>query len=146
MRYRNKTLQTISRDIHDNINLSLTLAKLNLNTLDITNKEKSMEQLTYSIDIISKSIIDLTDISRSMNSDIISEQGLIKALELEIEKLKKLNRFLYNLNYRAILYIWMRRRNYLFSGLSRNLLIIFLSMRRQKAFSCICTIIMNTLI
>lgn len=29
-----QTFQNISRDIHDNISLSLTLAKLNLNTLD----------------------------------------------------------------------------------------------------------------
>ena len=29
-----QTLQHISREIHDNINLSLTLAKLNLNTFD----------------------------------------------------------------------------------------------------------------
>ena len=88
-----QTFQTISRDIHDNINLSLTLAKLNLNTLNLSVVEKSAEQIASSIEFISKAIIDLTDISRSMNSDIISEQGLITALELEIEKLKKLECF-----------------------------------------------------
>lgn len=87
-----QTFQAISRDIHDNINLSLTLAKLNLNTLDLADIEKS-DQVISSIEFISKAIIDLTDISRSMNSDVISEQGLIRALELEIEKLKKLKCF-----------------------------------------------------
>ena len=88
-----QTFQAISRDIHDNINLCLTLAKLNLNTLDLNGIEKSTDQITSSIEFISKAIIDLTDISRSLNSDIISEQGLIRALELEIEKLKKLKCF-----------------------------------------------------
>jgi signal transduction histidine kinase len=89
-----QTFQTISRDIHDNINLSLTLAKLNLNTLDIENKEKSSFQINASIDFVSKAITDLTDISRSMNSDIIIEQGLISALQIEIEKLRKLEWFI----------------------------------------------------
>ena len=36
-----QTLQHISREIHDNINLSLTLAKLNLNTLDWNHPDKA---------------------------------------------------------------------------------------------------------
>src|SRR6266513_24872 len=36
------TFQNISQEIHDNISLSLTLAKLNLNTLDLSDKKKSM--------------------------------------------------------------------------------------------------------
>ena len=35
------TFQHISREIHDNINLSLTLAKLNLNTLNWDRKRKN---------------------------------------------------------------------------------------------------------
>src|SRR5947207_2167764 len=36
-----QTFQHISREIHDNITLSLTLAKLHLHTIDWNNKEKS---------------------------------------------------------------------------------------------------------
>ncbi len=88
-----QTFQAIALDIHDNINLSLTLAKLNLNTLDFLEKERSKEQVMICVDYLSKAITDLTDISRSMNSDIISEQGLISALARETEKLRKLNWF-----------------------------------------------------
>jgi signal transduction histidine kinase len=91
---KEQIFQAISRDIHDNITLSLTLAKLNLTTIDQINKEKSTIQVNNSIDLISKAIIDLTDISRCMNSEIISEQGLISALKQETEKLKKLNRYI----------------------------------------------------
>ncbi|MBL0152941.1 MAG: hypothetical protein IPP93_05455 [Chitinophagaceae bacterium] len=80
-----QTFQSISREIHDNINLSLTLAKLNLNTLSLKNLSVASEKIASSIEFISKAIRDLSDISRSMNSEVINEQGLIRALEFETE-------------------------------------------------------------
>lgn len=88
-----QTFQSLSRDIHDNINLGLTLAKLNLNTLNLEHKETALDQVNASVKFISSAITDLSDISRSMNSDIIREQGLIVAVRLEVEKLRKLNFF-----------------------------------------------------
>ncbi len=88
-----QTFQNISREIHDNINLSLTLAKLNLNTLKLENITLTAEKINNSIELVSKAIRDLSDLSRSMNSEIINELGLIRALELEVEKIKKLNWF-----------------------------------------------------
>lgn len=88
-----QTFQAISREIHDNITLSLTLAKLHLNTLEFNGSDAAVHKVTSSIDLVSKAITDLTDISKSINSDIIVSQGLITALEQEISKLKKLNAF-----------------------------------------------------
>ena len=92
-----QTFQNISRDIHDNISLSLTLAKLNLNTLDWNFLAKTKNQIYSSLEQISKAIVDLSDISKSLNSELIINQGLIKALEKEISKLKEMN--LFELNY-----------------------------------------------
>ncbi|MEO5564283.1 MAG: ATP-binding protein [Chitinophagaceae bacterium] len=82
------TFQHISREIHDNINLSLTLAKLHLNTFDWANKEKANMQLSSSIEILGHVITNLSDISRGLNSDIIINQGLIKAIENEIKRIR----------------------------------------------------------
>src|SRR6185369_10913153 len=49
-----KTLQHISREIHDNINLSLTLVKLNLNTFDWDQPGKAKNQIDSSLQQISK--------------------------------------------------------------------------------------------
>ncbi|HSU28402.1 MAG TPA: ATP-binding protein [Chitinophagaceae bacterium] len=87
-----QTFQNISREIHDNINLSLTIAKLNLITLESSNGQIANEKLLHSIDFVSRAISDLSDISRSLNSEIITEQGLIKALEVEVRNMKKLGR------------------------------------------------------
>ena len=88
-----QTFQNISREIHDNIGLSLTLAKLNLNILDFEKIEQIKELINTSIDLISKSINDLSDISKCLNSESISQQGLLNALQLEIQRLNNLKRF-----------------------------------------------------
>lgn len=88
-----QTFQHISREIHDNINLSLTLAKLQLNTFDWQDREKSSLKLEMSINLLSNSIADLSDISRSMNADLIAEQGLLKALEEEVIRIQEAELF-----------------------------------------------------
>jgi hypothetical protein len=84
-----QTFQHISREIHDHICLNLTLAKLNLVTLDPSNKQQLSERINSSTDILSKSIYDLSNISHSMNSELIESHGLIKVLENEIEKMEQ---------------------------------------------------------
>jgi two-component system, NarL family, sensor kinase len=93
-----QTFQHISREIHDNISLSLTLAKLNLNTFDWNNKEKAVKQLNSSIEMLSHAIVDLSDISKSLDSEIISSQGLIKALENEIMRIQQTGLFIIHFN------------------------------------------------
>jgi|SRR5689334_18641828 len=88
-----QTFQHISREIHDNISLSLTLAKLNLNTLDWNNPPQAKNQLDSTLQQISKAIVDLSHISKGMNSDLITNLGLIEVLKNETDRLKELNLF-----------------------------------------------------
>jgi two-component system NarL family sensor kinase len=83
------TFDNISQEIHDNISLSLTLAKLNLNTVNINNKFLTTDAIENSVALISNAINGLSNISKSLNSEVISSHGLITALELEISKIKK---------------------------------------------------------
>ncbi len=84
-----QTFLDISKEIHDNISLSLTLAKLNLNTINWKDTRKIYKSTNASIDILTKAIGDLNNLSRSMNSDIIKNLGLHKAIRAEIEKLEQ---------------------------------------------------------
>jgi signal transduction histidine kinase len=88
----------MSREIHDNISLSLTLAKLNLNTIDWNFLSETKNKISSSLEQISNAITDLSDISKGMNTDLITSQGLIEALKREINRLKKLK--LFELEYR----------------------------------------------
>ena len=92
-----QTFQNISREIHDNIGQKLSLAKLHLNTLYNSAPDIIILKIDESISLIGESIIDLSDISRSMSSEIILNNGLIKALEYESAQLQKSGLFNINL-------------------------------------------------
>lgn len=84
-----QTFQNISREIHDNIGQKLTLAKFHLNTLNYLDTEKTKAQVQDSAIMIGESIKDLSDISHSMSSEVILNNGLIRALEYEAIQLEK---------------------------------------------------------
>ena len=94
-----QTFQNISREIHDNIGQKLTLAKLYLNTLNYFDTTKTTEQVNNSVNIISEVINDLSDLSHSLSSEIILNNGLIKALEFEVSQLIKSG--IYKINFSA---------------------------------------------
>src|SRR5258706_10354982 len=84
-----QTLKTISQEIHDNIGQVLSLAKLNLNTMDVTQQDKLQEKISDSKKLVSKAIQDLRDLSKSMNTDNIEALGLVRAIEYELEMIRK---------------------------------------------------------
>ncbi len=84
-----QTFQHISKEIHDNIGQKLTLAKLHLNTLYLANEKRTDSQIKDAVTMISESIIGLRDISRSLSSESILNNGLEKALEYEFEHLQR---------------------------------------------------------
>lgn len=78
----------ISREIHDNISLGLTLSKLQINNfLESDKSDKNL--LASSVTLITKSLIDLNDISKSLDSTQLFSHGLIAVLEAEIAVISK---------------------------------------------------------
>jgi len=84
-----QTLKTISQEIHDNIGQALSLAKLNLNTMPATNDEQLQQKIINSKELVSKAIVDLRDLSRSLDTDYVQEMGLLRAIEYELELIRK---------------------------------------------------------
>ena len=87
------TFQHISREIHDNIGQKLSLAKLYLNTFNLEGNSFEDQKIVNTISLIGDSINELSDISRSLSSEIIFSEGLIKALENESLQLQKSGMF-----------------------------------------------------
>jgi signal transduction histidine kinase len=83
-----ETLRKISREIHDNISLGLTLSKLQLTNM-LSLEAFSKNELCNSIDLISKSLVDLNDISKSLDAKQMVTHGLINAMESEIKVIGK---------------------------------------------------------
>ena len=83
------TFEHIAREIHDNINLSLTLAKLQLNTINWAGKERPEEKVATATELLTQSIKDLGDLSKALHADFIKQQGLIKAVEEEVQHIRQ---------------------------------------------------------
>jgi signal transduction histidine kinase len=84
-----QTFQNISREIHDNIGQKLSFAKLQLNSIVIPENKHDADLLSDIINIITHSLDDLRDLSKSLNADYIQNNGLILALENQIFQLGK---------------------------------------------------------
>jgi signal transduction histidine kinase len=84
-----QTFKNISKEIHDNIGQKLALAKLQLINLERT----EFVDVQPTVDIISNTISDLSDLSRTMSADLILANGFVHAVELEAGQLNKTGAF-----------------------------------------------------
>ena len=69
---KEKTLNTIAQEIHDNIGQVFSLAKLNLNKVLITDTRADSEKLNSTKDLIGKAIQDLRNLSKTLNHTILA--------------------------------------------------------------------------
>ena len=88
-----QTFQNISQEIHDNIGQVLTLAKLNLNTIDPNIPNPTNEKVIRSKELVSKAISDLRNLSKSLNTDLIKELGLYEIVQRELIMVSKSGQF-----------------------------------------------------
>jgi signal transduction histidine kinase len=91
-----QTLRTISQEIHDNVGQVLSLAKLNLNTIEPVENNKA--KLSDTKNLISKAINDLRNLSRSLHGERIGDIGLQEAIENELKILQNTGQFETELN------------------------------------------------
>ena len=95
-----QTFLSISQEIHDNIGQSLSFIKLNLNIIDAYNPQQVTEKINESKVQLTKSIQDLRDLSRTLNTDFINETGLSIAIEQQVQLLQKTG--LYNARFNVV--------------------------------------------
>jgi signal transduction histidine kinase len=84
-----QTFQNISQEIHDNIGQTLSLVKLNLNTISTEPGPRNDQKITTSLNLVSKAINDLRSISKTLNTDMILSAGFLNALEFELQLIEK---------------------------------------------------------
>jgi two-component system, NarL family, sensor kinase len=86
---KEQTLHTIAQEIHDNIGQVLSLAKLNLNTILLADDNPSASKITNTKELVGKAIQDLRNLSKSLNTDHISQKKLSESLRFELEMIQK---------------------------------------------------------
>jgi two-component system NarL family sensor kinase len=88
-----QTFDEISREIHDNVGQSLSLAKLGLSTLDPEGQYAGNEEIKEISEILEKALHDLRYMCRTLNSDIIKNGGLKKTIEMQVGYLQRGGKF-----------------------------------------------------
>ncbi len=86
-----ETIQKISKELHDNVNQLLTLAKLNLNNIGKSSVESINSKIEITKELITKTINELTNMSSSLSSQSIQDVGLLRTLEIESDRIMKIN-------------------------------------------------------
>jgi len=75
-------LTRISQEIHDNVGLSLTVAKLSLSSFMLHNEQHI--KLTNTYDLLTRSIDNLRKLAHSLNSEQIINSGLVESMQYEV--------------------------------------------------------------
>jgi two-component system, NarL family, sensor kinase len=84
-----QTFRNISQEIHDNIGQVLSLTKLNLATMDISQPAILEQKIDDSKKLISQAIYDLRNLSHGLSTDYLANIGLSGAIGRELEVIKK---------------------------------------------------------
>jgi signal transduction histidine kinase len=84
-----QTFRHISQEIHDNIGQTLSLAKLNISTMDPAQPTGMEQKITDSKKLVSQAIYDLRNLSHGLSTDYVADMGLARAIEHELEMIHK---------------------------------------------------------
>jgi len=86
-----QTLQNISWEIHDNIGQLLSVAKMQLNIVQMDLPEKEQNKIMEIGEIVGKSLQELRGLAKSLNPETIKNKGLIESITLEMDRFNRLN-------------------------------------------------------
>lgn len=86
---KEQTMQHIARELHDNLGQVASLIKINLYTLKLEDTLQTREKIESTQELARQMIVDIRALSTSLNGDRVTQLGLAKSLESEVEKLNK---------------------------------------------------------
>ncbi len=85
-----QTFKNIGWELHDNVGQLLSVANMQLNVLSTNLSDDLKPKLKDSQDVLKKSLAEVRALSKSLNSDVIQNLGLIKSVENELNRFNKL--------------------------------------------------------
>ncbi|OIR08298.1 signal transduction histidine-protein kinase/phosphatase DegS [mine drainage metagenome] len=84
-----KTLKTISQELHDNVGQMLSVVKLTMASAGIKKEDPAYQTIFESREILNKAILDLGNLTKSLHTDRITQIGLDQAIEFEINTIRR---------------------------------------------------------
>jgi signal transduction histidine kinase len=84
-----QTLEHISKEIHDNVTQVLSFIKLTLGAVANSLNDERKTKINENRELLSQTINDLRDLSKSMSFEHIKSLGLAKTIKKEVERINK---------------------------------------------------------
>ena len=85
-----ETFTYISREIHDNIGQTLSMARLNLNAIDLAAQQEKIDRID---NMLEKSIADLRTLSHSLDTDRIRKYGWMHEVTALLKNLESSGKY-----------------------------------------------------
>ena len=86
-----QTFKNLAWELHDNVGQLLSVANLQLNMLMNAPSEKTREQIKETKDVIVSTVEEVRSLSKTLNTEVILNNGLVKSIEVELERFNRLN-------------------------------------------------------
>ncbi|MBI1343955.1 MAG: sensor histidine kinase [Terrimonas sp.] len=83
-----QTFKNISQELHDNIGQMLSVVKLTLAALSIEKDSPSYSLAQNAQEVLNKAIADLSNLTKSLHTDRITEVGLTDSIKYELAAIK----------------------------------------------------------
>lgn len=93
-----QTLKNVGQELHDNVGQLLAYANMQLNLVSSLATESVKSKVEDTKDVISNTIQEVRSLSKSLNSDVISNFGLVASIENEVDRINKLKKIKATLN------------------------------------------------
>jgi signal transduction histidine kinase len=93
-----QTFNYISREIHDHVGQRLTLARFYFSKMEGQSEQEISHLVEDASRLIGEAIVDLKQLSRSLTSSVIEDNGLIFALQQEVNRIRRLVSWLIDLD------------------------------------------------
>lgn len=89
---QDETLKSVGRDLHDNVGQLLALANMQMNSV-LKNADDSIKpKLKNASKALKDSLSEVRALSKSLNSDVIFNQGFAKSIENELQRIERSGR------------------------------------------------------
>ncbi|NND51855.1 MAG: histidine kinase [Flavobacteriaceae bacterium] len=86
-----QTFKNIAWELHDNVGQLLSVANLQLNMLLNNSGEEIQDQIQETKDVIIATVDEVRSLSKTLNTDVILHNGLVKSIQVELERFNRLN-------------------------------------------------------
>jgi signal transduction histidine kinase len=82
------TFKTIAQELHDNIGQLLSVVKMTLSALPLEKEHKAYNHVVNSQQVLHKAIADLSNLTKSLHTERIADQGLGESIWFELEAIE----------------------------------------------------------